>query len=123
MGLKLTLNRENNRLYTDFVDAYWVIDRITYSTQHMAFALICYPSRDAKMQNNVPMPSSTLPIGGVGVEVYGTELYRWQAQLAIIDIFPGGIPLDENTQKTAIYNWIKAYTNLPFEDVLEEGQG
>lgn len=123
MGLKLTLNKENNRLYTDFLDAYWAIDGITYSTQYMAFALICYPSRGAKMQHNVPMPPSTLPIGGVGIEVYGTELYRWQTQLAITDIFPDGIPLGENKQKTTIYNWIKGYTSLPFEDVLEEGQG
>ena len=89
----------------------------------MAFALVCYPSREAKMMNNVPMPPSNLPIGGVGVEVYSAELYRWQVQLAIADVFPDGIPLDANKQITAIYDWIKTDTGLPFEDVLEEGQG
>lgn len=38
----------------------------------------------------------------------------------IKDIFPDGIPLDADKQKTAIYNWVKVYTGLPFEDVFEE---
>jgi len=38
----------------------------------------------------------------------------------LTNIFPdGSIPAGKDAQYTAIYNWIKEYTELPFEDVLE----
>lgn len=38
----------------------------------------------------------------------------------ILDVFPEGIPLDVNSQRSAIYSYIKNTVDLPFEDVFEE---
>ena len=120
MGLKLTLTKENNRLYHDFVDAYWSVDGITYSTKTVSFVLNCYPSREAKYKHNGAMETSTLPIGSASPNVFFTVLYSWETYAMITDIFPDGIPLSEDEQKTAIYEWVKSYTGLGFEDVMEE---
>ena len=120
MGLKLTLAKENNRLYHDFVDAYWSVDGINYSTTTVNFRLHCYPSRDAKYKNLSQMPASTLPVGSASPDIYDTVLYSWETYAMITDIFPSGIPLSEDEQKTAIYEYVKTFTKLPFEDVLEE---
>lgn len=119
MGLQLTLAKENNRLYHDFTGAYWSADDITYTTSVVRFTLHCYPSREAKYKHNNNMPASTLPIGSASPNIYFTILYSWETYVMITDIFPTGIPLSEDEQKTAIYNWIKSYTGLPFVDVLE----
>lgn len=119
MGLQLTLEKANNRQYTDYVDAYWSVDDIAYTTQTVSFRLQCYPSREAKYKNLNQMPTSTLPIGSASPDIYDTVLYLWETYAMITDIFPNGIPLDENEQKTAIYNWVKNFTGLPFVDVLE----
>ena len=120
MGLKLTLKKQDNALYNDFIDAYWKLTNINYTTSVVAFELKCFPTREASKMNLVPMPTPTLPIGGANMTVYETSLYIWQSYEAIKNIFPSGIPLSENEQKTALYNWIKEYTGLPFEDVFEE---
>ncbi len=122
MGLKLTLSKENNRLYYDFIDAYWSVDAITYTTKTVSFTLNCYPSREAKYKHNANMGTSTLPVGSASPEVYFTILYSWETYAMITDIFPEGIPLSEDEQKTAIYEWVKTYTGLPFEDVLEDDE-
>lgn len=120
MGLKLTLGKENNRLYHTFTDAYWAIDGLNYTTTVIRFTLNCYPSREAKYKHNSQMSESMLSIGSASPLIYFTILYSWDTYVNITDIFPSGIPLSEDEQKTAIYNWIKSYTGLPFEDVLEE---
>lgn len=119
MGLLLTLAKENNRQYFDYVDAYWSVDDIVYTTQIISFRLNCYPSREAKYKNLNQMPESTLPIGSASPEVYDTVMYSWETYAMITDIFPQGIPLSEDEQKTAVYNWVKLHTGLPFEDVFE----
>ena len=45
MGLRLTLSKENNSLFTEFKDAYWVVTNVSYSLTSVSFNLICYPSR------------------------------------------------------------------------------
>lgn len=120
MGLKLTLKKEDNSLFNDFIDAYWKISRLYYTPTVACFELSCYPSRDASKMELVPMTTPSLPIGGANKIAYETSLYVWQCQEAIASLFPNGIPLSEDDQKTAIYNWIKDYTKLPFEDVYEE---
>lgn len=120
MGLKLTLSKENNRLYYDFIDAYWSVDGINYSTKTVSFTLNCYPSREAKYKHNASMDTPTLPIGSASPEVFYTILYSWETYAMITDIFPEGIPLSEDEQKSGIYEWVKRYTGLEFEDVLEE---
>lgn len=118
MGLSLTLSKECNALYNDFIDAYWCIENVCYSTTYIAWELNAYASRDAKykaMQN----VENTLPAGGALFPTYDTKLYRWNAQFAISTVFPNGIPLSEDEQLTAIYNFTKSYTGLSFEDVFE----
>jgi hypothetical protein len=127
MGLKMTLSADNNHMHFDFVDAYWAVEDIMYSTTDMTFYLYAYPSRDAKLaylqpgvQQIVIDPETDGKLGGPPSDVYNPRLYCWQGASAISDIFPDGIPVDADAQKTAIYRFIKAYTLLPFEDVLEQ---
>ena len=118
MGLKLTLPKETNRLYNDFIDAYWRIDEIQYGTSEFLFILCCYPSREASQKKGTNV-AENMGFGGADGTIQ-PELYRWEGIFRIETVFPSGIPLSANAQKTAIYNWIKTYTNLPFQDVFEE---
>ena len=43
MGLKLTLSKENNTLCYDFLDAYWHIENIVYTTTQVGGVLKCFP--------------------------------------------------------------------------------
>ena len=120
MGLSLTLTKEQNTLYHDFENAYWAINDLSYDTTSCYFRLNAYPSREAKLKNLTTLENPTIGFGSSGSKVVNSILYTWEVQLAISDIFPNGIPLDSDEQKTTIYEWIKTYTKLPFEDVLEE---
>lgn len=118
MGLQMTLAKEKNSLHYDFMDAYWSIDNITYSTSVCAFDLHAYPTREAKLAYGTTHENPSIGYGGSNPFV-NSILYTWSGEFAIKDLFPGGIPLDENSQKTTIYNFIKRYTGLPFTDVIE----
>lgn len=119
MGLKYILSKEDNRLYNDFVDAYWSIDDINYSTKTVSFRLNCYPSREAKYKHNTNMAAPTLPVGSAEPAICYTVLYSWYTYALTEDIFPNGIPLDEDEQRTALYEYVKEFTKIPFEDVFE----
>lgn len=120
MGLLLPLKKTQNNLYHDFNPAYWAIDDLGYDTTACFFRLNAYPTREARHMNMHILENPTIGFGACGDNTVHSQLYTWEVQLAIADIFPNGIPLDPNDQKTAIYEWVKAYTGLPFEDVLEE---
>lgn len=120
MGLQATLTKENNTLYADFTDAYWKVTEIRYTTNMVGFDFSCYASREASKHELEIMSTPSLSFGGANRPAYEPVLYRWLGEFPIVDIFPTGIPLDENAQKTAIYNFIKRYTGLPFTDVFEE---
>lgn len=121
MALSLDLNKKDNHMYVDFKDAYWVIKEIAYNPELASFRLVCYPSREASKMYLVE-PSSTFSYGGMTQPTYEPSLRVWECVVNIKEIFPKGIPLGINTQKTAIYKWIKDYTGLPFKDIFEEGQ-
>lgn len=120
MGLRMTLAKENNHLGYTFEGAYWAISELSYDTKNCYFRLSAYPSRDAKLIDLSPLNPTTLPMGSSSYPVVNCSLYLWEAIIPIMDIFPDGIPLNENEQKTRIYKFIKWYTELPFEDVFEE---
>lgn len=120
MGLKMTLSRECNHLGYTFEDAYWAISELSYDTKNCLFRLSAYPSREAKLSDLSPLHPTILPIGSSSYPVVNCSLYMWEAIIPTVNIFPDGIPLDENEQKTRIYTFIKQYTELPFEDVFEE---
>jgi len=120
MGLKMTLHKEKNGLYTDFIDAYWRLESITYSTEEIGGELLCFPSRETAQMQGLHLADPYLAVGGPANDHVYAILYSWQFMARIRDVFPQGIPLDPDAQKTAIYNWIKAYTQMPFEDVFED---
>lgn len=120
MGLLLPLSKTKNTMYYDFDQAYWAINDLMYSETACGFTLNAYPSREAKLMNNTILDNPTIGFGSSGTNVVDSILYTWNIQVAILEIFPSGIPLNPDEQKTAIYNWIKDFTGLPFEDVLEE---
>lgn len=120
MGLKMTLPKECNHMNYTFENAYWSILDLSYDTKTCFFRLKAYPSREAKLSDLAPLNPTILPIGSSSYPLVNSSLYLWEGIFSINDIFPTGIPLDENQQKTAIYKFIKEYTELPFEDVFEE---
>lgn len=119
MALSMTLQKENNHLYHEFVNAYWIVEDVAYNFDHVGFALKCYPSREASKKVNSDIPTPSLPIGGCVLGIYSPCIYSWQAEFKISDVFPNGIPLGRDAQLTEIYRWVKDYTELPFEDVFE----
>ena len=119
MGLQLTIEKEKNQMYYDFIDAYWAIKEIRYTTEYLYSKLLCYPTRDASHHQGEKV-SASFNVGGPYLPIVDSVLYQWEFATKIADVFPSGIPLDENEQKTAIYNWVKTYTGLPFKDVLED---
>ena len=122
MGLKLTLPANANSLGHEFKDAYWVIEDLRYemkdSELFAIFWLNCYPSRESsKLTGQV--------VGDIGIgrpqgAVFNGKLYEYLGLEKVADLFPDGIPVSPDAQKTVIYNWIKTTTQLPFEDVFEE---
>lgn len=127
MGLSLTLPKEKNQLYYDFVDAYWALDQVIYTTDLIDFRLVAYPSREAKLKNYTTLENPSLgnnPGEGFGsangAGTVSCDLYTWHVTLPLSAIFTNGtIPTGKDAQYTAIYNWVKAYTKLPFTDVFE----
>ena len=119
MALQMNLAKDKNTMYFDFPNAYWVIEDLNYTTAAVVFRLNVYPNRESKLMQKHVLENPSVGVGGA-MNVVSSRLYTWQAVTEITNIFPSGIPLSEDEQKTAIYNWIKSYTGLPFIDVLEE---
>lgn len=119
MGLQMTLEAKYNHMATDFIDAYWKITTLTYDTDYAYFYLKAYPSRESSKKEG-DFIEDRLSIGGSEYTNFRPVLYQWGGIVSIQTVFPTGIPLDSNQQKSAVYNWIKAYTKLPFQDVFEE---
>ena len=70
--------------------------------------------------HNTPLNPPNLPVGAQMMPVANTRIYIWATEVPISVIFPDGIPIDRDAQLCGIYNWVKSYTGMPFEDVLEE---
>ena len=120
MGLKMTLVKEMNHMYTEFVDAYWCIEDVGYDTQSVVFTLYCYPSREVKLNHLHILENPSLGYGSAISNVINGRLYLWEGQFSIEDIFPQGIPLGKDEQLKVLYKFVKDYTQLPFKDVLED---
>ena len=122
MGLSMLLPKDKNRMYYDFEDAYWAIENVFFSYEQIDFTLTAYPNREAKLKNYSILPNPSIGFGSaVGVGDVGCQLYEWHVRMALTEIFPDGqVPAGKEAQYTAIYNWIKLYTKLPFLDVLED---
>lgn len=118
MALQMTLEAKYNHMAIDFKDAYWQLQGLQYDTEFVYLRLQAYPNREACHKGG-EFITEHLPVGGPEHSTFEPQLYCWEGLGTIIDIFPDGIPLDVNAQKAAVYNWIKEYTGLPFEDVFE----
>ena len=120
MGLRMTLPKDKNHMYYDFIDAYWAIENVIYSLGMIDFSLRAFPSREAKLMTNDILPDPSIGYGSAQENV-NCILYEWHVFMELTNIFPdGSIPAGKTAQYTAIYNWVKEYTGLPFEDVLED---
>ncbi len=123
MGLKLTVPKADNALYTDFVDAYWRIENIVFSNAnsvgYVSFELNTYPSRESANMNLHSISSNSFPVGGATAIAYSTKIRTWLATFKTADVFTS-IPLTEAEQKDVLYAFVKNYTGLNFEDVFEQ---
>lgn len=109
-------------MYFDFIDAYWAINDVVYTVDAIDFRLKAYPNREAKLMDKHILENPSIGYGS-GSSVVSCSLYEWHVTMSITVIFPdGSIPAGRDAQYTAIYNWIKEYTQLPFEDVFEDEQ-
>lgn len=119
MGLQLTINERQNLLHHTFEDAYWAIDKLSYDLTRVSFSLRAFPSRDAKIKEGTPVEED-VPVLGYSTDLrYSPELFHWRANFPVEQVFPNGIPLGKDAQYTAVYNFIKEHTGLPFADVFE----
>lgn len=119
MGLQLTINERQNLLHHTFEDAYWAIDKLSYDLTRVSFSLRAFPSRDAKIKEGTPVEDD-VPVLGYSTDLrYSPELFQWRANFPVEQVFPNGIPLGKDAQYTAVYNFIKEHTGLPFADVFE----
>ena len=123
MGLKYSLKSDQNHICLDFIDAYWVIEEIKYINNNAIGILRCFPSREISKKEGCRYTGwETIKIGGPAFQYVKACLWEWEFMFPVEEVFPYGIPISEDEQKTAIYNWIKDYTGIPFEDVYEEEQ-
>lgn len=122
MGLSMTLPKDKNTMYYEFEDAYWAIDQLIYTTDLIDFRLVAYPNREAKLMDYKTLDNPSIGYGSAnGAGTVSCGLYTWHVTTALTDVFTdGSIPAGKDAQYTTIYNWIKAYTKLPFQDVFEE---
>jgi len=120
MGLLMTLQKDKNHMATEFANAYWSITDLGYDIETLHFRLDCVPSREAKLLAGTQIENRTVNGFGICQSIYRPELYSWSPTFNIAEVFPDGIPLGRDAQLTQIYNFIKSYTGLPFEDVFED---
>lgn len=122
MGLKYPLTRDQNHMGVDFPEAYWKLEDIQFAKGLVAGTLKAYPSREASLREGLDLPEERwmeIPIGGPRYNHIYSELWAWNFSYPLQDVFPKGIPLDEDVQKKTIYNHIKATTPIKFQDVLD----
>lgn len=128
MGLTLKLDSDQNYMGISFENAYWTITNLTFSDQKGEFligvVLSGYPSRESYLATkNKKEVNLTLPFGGSIRPTVSSELYTWYCTLRVEKVFPNGIPSFLDEAKSIIYQYIKDYLDeVPFTDVLEEGQ-
>lgn len=125
MGLQLSVSKQDNAVYADFVDAYWKIEGIAFFNSNgdgfVSFELNTYPSREAsKKVLDSLVQTGNIPVGGAETIVYKPRIRQWQASFKTSEVFPNGIPITESAQKDVLYQLVKSYTGLQFSDVLED---
>lgn len=125
MGLKMTISAQDNHMSYEFKDAYWKIEDIVFSNKEGAsfvgFSLKAYPSREASKAVLKPIRrTEAIQEGGPYMGAYSPCLWTWQTLFRATEAFPNGIPVTESAQKDVLYQLVKTYTGLPFEDVIED---
>ncbi len=126
MGIRKTLDRSQNYLYADFMDAYWSIDDIVFynegSEPMLRFTLHAYPSREAKYMKNSPTNDMTVGVGGTVYGMVAPILYEWAGMFPPADIFGESAPTSVNAQKDVLYGFVKQYSEFFADatDILEE---
>ena len=84
---------------------------------------IATPNRTVYIRQIVSRPTATYYTAN-GTDTSSTTCPWGDAKTAgsfrTKTVFPNGIPITEPEQKDILYQLVKAYTKLPFEDVLEQ---
>ena len=120
MGLEYTLGAEQNHVGIEFKNAYWVVKDIKFMAGNAVGTLECFPNRElSKLEGQRLTGWESIPVGGPTYQFHRARLWAWEFMFPLREAFPDGIPIDEDAQKTAIYNWIKANTGIGFRDVFE----
>lgn len=124
MAIQMRLPKEDNVLYTDFEEAYWCIEGISFGSAsgiaYTRFAFNAYPSKEAKLKAMAPI-EPTLEHGGPKGMAYQPVLHAWEAVVPTLGIFPGGIPVSETEQKDVLYAYVKQALGLQagqYDDIL-----
>lgn len=129
MGFMKTLNADENFIGADFPNAYFKLTNFGMGEFNggyiVAVTLSGFASRDAakKHEGNEEVPGS-IGIGGSARPVFEPELYRWNAQFNLSDMFPDGVPSSLDEAKAQTYRFLKDFLSPEciFEDVFEDGQ-
>ena len=87
MGLRMTLPKDKNHMYYDFIDAYWAIENVIYSLGMIDFSLRAFPSREAKLMTNDILPDPSIGYGSAQENV-NSILYEWHVFMELTNIFP-----------------------------------
>jgi hypothetical protein len=115
MGLQMGLQKENNVLYYDFINAYWTIEDIRFSNQdgtnYTTFEFNAYPNREAYKREGIPF-TSNLNFGGATSLAINPMLYNWVCIEKTSLLFPDGIPVSETEQKDILYPYLKSYLEI-----------
>lgn len=122
MAIQMNLLKEFNHMYTDFLNAYWVIENINIAyidkTSKINIQFCCYPSREA--YKSIGTEIQHLRFGGSIRQNYNTKLYEFYGIFLASEIFPDGIPNTREAQLNVLYPFIKNYLNLTeSKDVFE----
>ena len=128
MGLKMTLEADQNFMGCRFEEAYWKISNFGFGEYNgdyvVSIKLSAYPSREASILTESQSEVGTIAdFGGSARPLYDAVLYEWNAMFPVSAVYPDGIPSDMDEAKSIAYGFIKEYLkNVQFSDVLEDGQ-
>lgn len=128
MGLKLTLEADQNFMGVKFEDAYWKLTNFGFGEYNggyvISLKLSAFPSREScKLTEQCLDVDAISTFGASARPVYDSVLYEWNALFPVSEVFPEYVPTDMDQAKTTAYSFIKSYlSEVPFSDVFEQGQ-
>lgn len=128
MGFRRTLKADENFIGAEFTNAYFKLTNFGFGEFEgnyiVAISLSGFASREAAalFEKGEEVPGS-IGVGASARTIYDPELYRWNGQFLLKDVYPDGVPSSLSEAKAEMYKFLKKeLKNINFEDVFEEGQ-